>query len=54
MLEAVEWCLRWKLLKGLVAFGSGVCFGLVPEVEGVRDECGPLVVGEPLESGLGG
>ncbi len=36
------------------AFGSGVCFGLVPEVDGVGDECGLLVVGEPLESGLGG
>ncbi len=36
------------------AFGSGVCFGLVPEVDGVGEECGLLVVGEPLESELGG
>jgi len=36
------------------AFGSGVCFGLVPEVDGVGDECGLLVFGEPLESELGG
>ncbi len=33
---------------------SGVDFGLVPEVDGVGDECGLLVAGEPLESGLGG
>jgi hypothetical protein len=32
---------------------SGVDFGLVPEVDGVGDECGLLVAGEPLESGLG-
>ncbi len=38
----------------ICAFGSGVCFGLVPEVDGVGDECGLLVVGEPLESELGG
>ena len=36
------------------AFGSGVYFDLVPEVDGVGDECGLLVGGEPLESGLGG
>ncbi len=36
------------------AFGSGVWFGLVPEVDGVGDECGLLVVGELLEPGLGG
>ncbi len=29
-------------------------FGLVPEVDGVGDECGLLMAGEPLESGLGG
>ncbi len=34
--------------------GSGVDFGLVPEVDGVGDECGLLVACEPLESGLGG
>ncbi len=33
---------------------SGVDFGLVPGVDGVGDECGLLVAGEPLESGLGG
>ena len=33
---------------------SGVNFGLVPEVEGVGEECGLLVAGELLESGLGG
>ena len=33
---------------------SGVDFGLVPEVDGVGDECGLLVAGELLESGLGG
>ncbi len=33
---------------------SGVDFGLVPEVDGVGDECRLLVAGEPLESGLGG
>ena len=32
---------------------SGVGFGLVPEVDGVGDECGLLAAGEPLESGLG-
>ncbi len=36
------------------AFGSGVCLGLVPEVDGVGDECGLLVAGNVLESGLGG
>jgi len=30
------------------------CFGLVPKVEGVGDECGVLVAGEVLESELGG
>jgi hypothetical protein len=33
---------------------SGVVFGLVPEVDGVGEECGLLVAGEPLEFGLGG
>ena len=33
--------------------GSGVGFGLVPEVDSVGDECGLLVAGEPL-AGLGG
>jgi hypothetical protein len=32
---------------------SGVGFGLVPEVDSVGDECGLLVAGERLESGLG-
>ncbi len=36
------------------AFGNGVCFGLVPEVDGVGDEWGLLVVVDPLESELGG
>ncbi len=30
------------------------CFGLVPEVEGVGDECGVLVAGDVLEPELGG
>ncbi len=30
------------------------CFGLVPEVEGVGDECGVLVAGEVLKPELGG
>ncbi len=30
------------------------CFGLIPEVEGVRDECGVLVAGDVLEPELGG
>ncbi len=38
----------------ICAFGSGVCFGLVPEVDGVGDECRLLVVGELLEFELGG
>ncbi len=38
----------------ICAYGSGACFGLVPEVEGVGDECGLLLVGEPLEAELGG
>ena len=33
---------------------SGVDFFLVPEVDGVGEECGLLVAGEPLESKLGG
>ncbi len=33
---------------------SGVDFGLVPEVDGVGNECGLLVAGELLESGLDG
>ncbi len=36
------------------AFGSGACLSLVPEVDGVGDESGLLVVGEPLEPRLGG
>ena len=35
-----------------VALGAEGGLGFVPEVEGVGDECGLLVVGEPLESGL--
>ncbi len=33
---------------------SDVGFGLLPEVDSVGNECGLLVAGEPLESGLGG
>ena len=33
---------------------GGIGFGLVPEVEGVGDECGVLVAGEVLEPELGG
>ncbi len=36
------------------AVASGVDFCLVPEVDGVGDECGLLVAGKLLESGLGG
>ena len=39
---------------GCWTFGGGVVFGLVPEVDGVGDERGLLVVGEVLGSGLGG
>ncbi len=35
-------------------FVGGVCFGLVPEVEGVGDERGLLVAGKTLVSVLGG
>ncbi len=35
-------------------FGGGVCFGLVPEVDGFGDDRGLLVAGETLVSGLGG
>ncbi len=33
---------------------TGVCFGLVPEVDGVGDECGELQEVELLESVSGG
>jgi hypothetical protein len=36
------------------AFGSSVCFGLVPEVDGVGEECGLLVAGDLLEPVLVG
>ncbi len=36
------------------AFGSGVCLGLVPEVDGVGNECGLLVAGDVLGAELGG
>ncbi len=36
----------------LAGCGCG-CFGLVPEVEGVGDECSVLVAGEALELELG-
>jgi len=36
-----------------VSWGCDV-FGLVPDVEGVSDECGVLVAGDALELGLGG
>jgi hypothetical protein len=39
---------------GCWTFGGGVCFGLVPEVDGVGDERGLLVAGEALVSELGG
>ncbi len=39
---------------GCWTFGGGVVFGLVPEVDGVGEECGLLVAGETLGSGLGG
>ena len=35
-------------------FGGGVCFGLVPEVDGVGDDLGLLVAGKALVSELGG
>ncbi len=35
-------------------FGADVCFGRVPEVEGVGDECGLLVVVELVEPELAG
>ncbi len=34
--------------------GGGVCFGLVPEVDGVGDDRGLLVAGKALVSELGG
>ena len=36
------------------ADGGCGCFGLVPEVEGVGDECGVLVAGDVLEPEVGG
>ncbi len=36
-----------------VGVGCG-CFGLVPDVEGVGDECGMLVAGDVLKPELGG
>ncbi len=36
------------------AFGSGVWLGLVPEVDGVSDECGLLVAGDVLGAELVG
>ena len=36
------------------AFGNGVCFGLVPEVDGVGDDRGLLVAGEVLVVEVGG
>jgi hypothetical protein len=38
------WCVGWGC----------VVFGIVPEVEGVSDECGVLVAGDVLEVELGG
>jgi hypothetical protein len=35
-------------------FGGGICFGLVPEVDGVGEDRGLLVAGEALVSELGG
>ncbi len=35
-------------------FGGGVCFGLVPEVDGVGDDRGLLVAGEALAVEFGG
>ncbi len=35
-------------------FGSGVGLGLVPEVDGVGDQCGLLVAGDVLGAELGG
>jgi hypothetical protein len=39
---------------GCWILGGGVCFGLVPEVDGVGDERGLLVAGEVLVFELGG
>ena len=36
-----------------VGVGCG-CFGLVPDMEGVGDECGLLVAGDVLEPEIGG
>ncbi len=36
------------------AIGGCNCLGLVPEVEGVGEECGMLVAGEVLKPELGG
>jgi len=36
------------------ALGSGVCLGLVPEVDGVGDECGLLGAVDVLGAELGG
>jgi hypothetical protein len=40
-------CVYWT-------FGCGVCFGLVPEVDGVGDDRGLLVAGEVLVVEVGG
>jgi hypothetical protein len=39
---------------GCGAVGGCSCLGLVPEVEGVGEECGVLVAGEVLKPELGG
>ncbi len=39
---------------GCLTVGGWVCLGLVPEVEGVGEECGVLVAGDVLEPELGG
>jgi len=39
---------------GCWAGGGCVCFGLVPDVEGVGDECAVLVAGNVLKPELGG
>jgi len=39
---------------GCLTGGGCGCFGLVPEVEGVGDECGVFVAGDVLGPELGG
>ena len=39
---------------GCWVVGGCGCFGLVPEVEGVGEECGEFVAGDVLEPELGG